>query len=76
MTNIVSAFVLMAISAFIAIQIGQRMEKSKTFVYAFGLGIMLVQIAVLFTIRDWDRHEAVGASLAEEAIATAHTARL
>jgi hypothetical protein len=75
MTNIISAFVLMTISAFIAIQIGQRMEKSKTFVYAFGLGIMLVQIAVLFTVRDWNHQQAVGSSLAEEATHTA-TVRL
>jgi len=53
MENVAFAFVLMAVSAALALHLGSRAGKSKTFIYASGLAIMLLQIAVLFTVRDW-----------------------
>ncbi|HEX2590880.1 MAG TPA: hypothetical protein VHL34_05270 [Rhizomicrobium sp.] len=65
MENVFFAFALMVISAFISLAAGKRAGKSKTFVYAFGLGIMLVQIAVLFTVRDWSGNAPLTGSLAQ-----------
>ncbi len=65
MENVVFAFAVMVISAFISLAAGKRAGKSKTFVYVFGLGIMLVQIAVLFTVRDWSGHAPFAGTLAQ-----------
>jgi len=51
MENFAFAFVIMAVSAFIAIYIGQRAGQSKTMVYALGLATMLAQIVVVTAVR-------------------------
>lgn len=73
MENVVFAFVVMAISAFVALYAGQRAGKSKTYVYALGLAVMLVQIAVLFAARDWTGDHGFVAAVPQPMAGTSRT---
>jgi len=53
MQNIVLALLFMSISGFVAIAVGTRAGRSKVFVYALGLSLMLFQIVILFAVRDF-----------------------
>jgi hypothetical protein len=50
MEKLALAFVLMCVSAFVSIYIGQRAGKSKTFVYVLGLSTLLAQVMLVTAI--------------------------
>jgi hypothetical protein len=51
MQDIAFALLFMSISAFVAIALAGKVGHSKVLIYALGLAVMLLQIAVLFTFR-------------------------
>jgi len=51
MQDIGFALLFMSISAFVAIALAGKGERSKASIYAVGLAVMLLQIVVLFAFR-------------------------